>query len=79
MNTTTIKLPPDMENRLKAEAKRRSASKSMLVREALELYLAEKRTKAGVSCLDAASDLAGSIKGPADLSTHKRHMEGFGR
>lgn len=79
MNTTTIKLPPDMENRLKAEAKRRSASKSMLVREALELYLAEKRTKAGTSCLDAAADLAGSIKGPADLSTHKRHMEGFGR
>jgi predicted transcriptional regulator len=78
MNTTTIKLPPDMENRLKAEAKRRSASKSMVVREALELYLTEKRTTARTSCLDAAADLAGTIKGPADLSTHKRHMEGFG-
>ena len=79
MNTTTVKLPPDMENRLKAEAKRRSTSKSILVREALELYLAEKSTAAGTSCLDAAADLAGTIKGPADLSTHKRDMEGFGK
>ena len=79
MNTTTVKLPPDMENRLKAEAKRRSTSKSMLVREALDLYLAEKHATAGTSCLDAAADLAGTIKGPSDLSTHKRHMEGFGK
>ena len=50
-----------------------------MVREALEDRLGgETRDRAG-SCLDLAGDLAGVLKGPADLSSNARHLKGYGR
>ncbi len=77
MKILTAKLPPDLETKLEAEAKRRGLKKSAVVREALAMYMTD--TKKEYSCLDLAGDLAGCVSGPADLSTHKKHLEGFGR
>jgi hypothetical protein len=46
-----------------------------VVREALRAYTVAPRT----SALDLAGDLVGSLKGPGDLSTNKRHMKDFGK
>ena len=53
------------------------ASRSAVIREALERLLNEASAHPD-SCLALASDLIGSVEGPADLSHNKKHLEGFG-
>lgn len=77
MKTLSLKVPDALHSRLKAAAKRRSTNKSSLVREALEAYLGNEQ-RAG-SFLDLTKDLLGTLKGPSDLSSNKKHMEGYGR
>jgi hypothetical protein len=38
----------------------------------------EPETAEGISFLEAARDIIGSVEGPGDLSTNKAYMEGFG-
>ena len=79
MKTLSLKLPDALEARLRASAERRNTSKSALVREALESYLAGADGSQAGSCLDLAGDLAGCLEGPGDLSHNPKHMEGYGR
>jgi hypothetical protein len=54
-------------------------SKSLVVREALEVFLKRNgRARAG-SALDLAKDLAGCLSGPGDLSSNKKYLKDFGR
>jgi Arc/MetJ-type ribon-helix-helix transcriptional regulator len=76
--TITLKLPDALAARLRAVVERRSRTQSEVVREALEQHLDAETTTVG-SCLDLARDLAGSLSGPPDLSSSRRHLRGYGR
>ena len=79
MATVTLKLPDALAARLRVAVKRRGQSQSALLREALEARLElEEETQAG-TCLELARDLAGSLEGALDLSSHRRHFRGYGR
>ena len=72
----SLKLPPALDRRLTELARRRRTTRSAIMREALETF------DAGVSpnsVAAAASDLAGCVSGPADLSTAPEHMAGYGK
>ncbi|HVM60511.1 MAG TPA: ribbon-helix-helix domain-containing protein [Verrucomicrobiae bacterium] len=80
MTTITVKLPEELEAQLDVAAKRRRTSRSEVVRQLLEQGLRKPGHGAGASCYELARDLCGSVKGaPPDLSTNKRHLEGFGQ
>lgn len=76
--TITLKLPDALAARLQAVVQRRGRTQSELLREALEQHL-NGHTSVANSCLDLARDLAGSVSGPADLSSSPRHLRGYGR
>ena len=78
MKTLCLKLPEATAARLAVAARKRSQSKSALVRAILEERLAEGEAAEG-SCLDVAADLAGCVAGPSDLSTQKKHLQGYGQ
>jgi hypothetical protein len=79
MKTVSLKLSDALHARLTKLAKQRGAPKSAVLRDALDVYLATDGRSDGLSCLDLAGDLVGSIAGPSDLSTNKRHLRGYGR
>lgn len=79
MKTLRLKLPEATVARLVAAARKRSQSKSALVRAILEECLAEGKAAAKGSCLDVAADLAGCVVGPRDLSSQKRRLQGYGQ
>lgn len=76
MKTVSVKLPSPLADWLTRQARELRRSKSALVRQALE----QQRSKPGKgSCLHLMEDLCGSVRGPRDLSTNPKHMEGFGK
>lgn len=74
MRIVSVKLPEDLDRLLTELARRRGASRSSIIRRALESFA---RTT-GRSVAEVAADLVGCVEGPADLSTAKRHFAGFG-
>lgn len=83
MSTLTCKLPFGLSGRLAELAKRRGVPKSVLVREAIEAKLAQEGAparRAPANLTEALGDVAGSIaSGKGDLSSNKKHLEGYGR
>ena len=79
MDLLSVKIPKALQNRLEAAAKKRKASKSAIVREALEKHLNENGGKVCASGLDRIRDLVGCLEGPDDLATNKKYFKGFGR
>jgi len=79
MRTITVKLPGPLAERLGRAVVRRRSTRSAVVREALEAYLAAEAGGTEGSCFDLASDLAGAVHGPADLSSSRLRMRGYGR
>lgn len=75
MRTVSFKLSEQLDDALNDLARRRKSSRSALVREALEA-LARGKHRSVTAVVDA---LAGSLEGPADLSTNPRHMTGYGK
>lgn len=75
MRTISLKLTEELEVRLALLAKQRRTSRSEVIRAALEAFEPLRVT----SFAAAAADLVGSVEGPRDLSTSKRHLEGYGR
>ena len=76
----TVKLSKKLASRLSARAQRQHRTQSAVVREALERLLAEDPKEATEpSFLELAEDLAGCLEGPADLSSNRRHLKGYGR
>jgi predicted transcriptional regulator len=66
MRTVSVDLTDELDARLSAIARRRGRAVSEVVRDALEAFTGTVE----LSFAEAASDLAGSIDGPADLSTN---------
>ena len=80
MKTLTLKIPDALATRLDAAARKRQASRSVLVREALETYLSNGGRPTGGSFVELAGDLIGSVDGgPGDLASNKKHLGGYGR
>ena len=79
MKTMSLKLTEFLDEKLAGIAAKRGASKSALVREALETYIETEKSIRPGSCLELGKDLFGCVEGPTDLSSHKRHMKGFGK
>jgi predicted transcriptional regulator len=75
MRVVSIKLPEALDERLSEVARSRNASRSAILREALEAFAQSSNP----SVAELARDLAGSLTGPRDLSSHSKHMEGYGK
>ena len=82
MTTLTLKLPKALDEQLTTAAKRRRSSKTALVRQAIEAYLAQhapaEPPATTLTVGDLVGHLAGCLEGPSDLSTNKKYFEGFG-
>jgi plasmid stability protein len=78
MKTLCLKLPEAVAARLAVAARKRNQSKSAVVRAILDECLTESEAAEG-SCLEVAADLAGCVEGPRDLSTHNKHLPGYGQ
>jgi predicted transcriptional regulator len=77
MRTVSFKLPTKLDRALDDLARRRRASRSAVVREALEALTKTKDKRRSVT--EAAGDLVGRFEGPGDLSTNPKHMADFGK
>jgi hypothetical protein len=80
MKTVSLKLSDALLRKLERAARQRGQSKSAVIRAALEGYLnGEQAGPRPLSALDLAGDLVGCAKGPRDLATNPKYMEGFGQ
>ncbi len=79
MKTLTVKVPEELDAKLTRIAARRGASRSALIRTALEELATTDEALQPLSCLDLAKDLLGQTEGPTDLSYNKKHLKGYGR
>ncbi|OGA14061.1 MAG: hypothetical protein A3H32_16975 [Betaproteobacteria bacterium RIFCSPLOWO2_02_FULL_63_19] len=75
MKTVTVKLPDPLAAWLSKRARELGRPQSDLVRDALQKA---SEGKGGASCHDLFADVCGVIDGPRDLSTHPKHLAGFG-
>ena len=78
MTTITCKVSEKLNAQLEALARRRRLSKSAILREALESKTKASAKSAAPSAYDLVKHICGSLRGPKDLSTNRRHMRGFG-
>jgi len=75
MRISSFKLPEDLDEALNGLAHTRGTSRSAIVREALESLIKGKRR----SVTSLAGKLVGSVEGPADLATNRKHMSRYRR
>ncbi len=78
MDTLTLKIPDALKEKLKSYSKKLGISKSDIVREALVEYLEKDEMKKQGTFYDLAKDIAGSVQNEPDLSTNKKHLDGYG-
>ena len=74
MRVVSFKLPKGLDRELTELARRRSSSRSSVLRDALDLFARGPKR----SVTSAAGDLVGSLNGPRDLSAPAKHMSGYG-
>ena len=79
MKTISLKLPDDLDKELTSRAEHERTTKSALIREAIEGYLAQAPGPRKGSFLELAGDLIGSVEGPGDLSYNKEYLKDYGR
>ena len=79
MSTVTVSLPDPLAERLVREAKHRSVTQDVIVRQALEQALPQEAAVAETPVFERLKKLVVSDPdSPADLATNPAHMEGFG-
>ena len=79
IKTVSLKFPDALDGRLSVFIRKRKVSKSVVIREAREAYLARESEAEPNSFLEAARDLCGHVDGPVDLSTNPKHLDGYGQ
>lgn len=78
LKVMTVKVPLELEERLERLAKTSGASKSSLVREALNAYLDEDpKPDDGPTVFDRVASTIGIARGPGLSATDR--MDGYGR
>jgi predicted transcriptional regulator len=75
MRTVSFKLPQELDRELDNMARKRKSSRSALVREAIEGLAKGKRR----SVTAAVDELTSGVEAPADLSTNRKHLAGYGK
>jgi predicted transcriptional regulator len=75
MRTVSFKLPEKLDAALDELARKRSTTRSELVREAIEA-LAKGKRRSVTAAIDA---LTSGVDGPADLSSNPKHLAGYGK
>ena len=73
MTTISLKLPDAMHREITRAASAQRVGKSAVIRDFIERALRGKMKK-NVSCLDLMGAAVGSINGPRDLSSNRRHL-----
>jgi metal-responsive CopG/Arc/MetJ family transcriptional regulator len=83
MNTVSVEISDTLNLKLTEVAKHRGASVMQLIREALEQYLALQEPVLPTDSFGALAseilDAPSDENSPTDLSTDKKHMEGYGQ
>jgi metal-responsive CopG/Arc/MetJ family transcriptional regulator len=76
----TIRIPERLGQRLSSRSRMQGQSESELVRQALENYLSQSQEERSAYEVAREAGLIGSVKrAPGDLSTNRRHFDGFGK
>ena len=75
VRTISVKIPVYLDEQLTRVSEQRRLSRSIILRDAITAYVAEPKK----SFAECASDLAGSLSGPEDLSTSIGYMAEYGR
>jgi predicted DNA-binding protein len=76
----TVRVPTSLGARLREHSRVKGQTPSDLVRVALENYLREGGSVGSAFELAEAAGLIGCVRrAPKDLSTNRRHFEGFGK
>jgi predicted DNA-binding protein len=76
----TVRVPLALGARLRDRSRVKGQTPSDLVRIALENYLGEGASTGSAYALAQAAGLIGCARlAPKDLSTNRRHLEGFGK
>jgi predicted DNA-binding protein len=79
MHTMSVKIPHSLKLRMERESSRRGMSRSRLIRDALESAFGQDKQMPGATVFDLTKDLCGSVRGgPRDLSSNKKHLDGYG-
>ena len=76
----TVRIPSALTSRLRSSSHARGATESELVRAALENYLDHFSADRTAHDLAQEAGLIGIVQeAPKDLSTNRRHFDGFGK
>jgi hypothetical protein len=76
----TVRVPRTLGSLLRAQSRAKGQTPSDLVRVALETYLGRGLSANSAYQLAEAAGLIGCVhRAPKDLSTNRRHFEGFGK
>jgi predicted DNA-binding protein len=79
MSTLTVSLPDPLAERLVREARHRSVTQDVIVRQALEQALPQDVNPVPQSVFEKLKKLmVNDPASPVDLATNPAHMEGFG-
>ena len=79
MKSISPKITDELDAKISHASKELGTAKSDVIRDALEAYFASRKNGHGITCLELAGDLVGSVDGPADLATNPKYMRGYGR
>lgn len=80
MQVITFKADEELVEKLDSLADEQRATRSELIRQAIEQYVeSEARIAEAPSAYEALKDVIGSVEGPGDLATNPEHMEGYGQ
>jgi hypothetical protein len=76
----TVRVPKTLGTLLRHRSRAKGQTPSDLVRLALETYLGRERAARSAYELAEEAGLIGCVdRAPKDLSTNRRHLEGFGK
>jgi len=76
----TVRVPKTLGTLLRDRSRAKGRTPSDLVRDALETYLGREHAAGSAYELAEEAGLIGCVgRAPKDLSTNRRHLEGFGK
>jgi predicted DNA-binding protein len=79
-NRITVRVPAGLTTRLRSRSRARGTTESEVIREALENYLGAESSHRTAYELAEEAGILGSVRNaPRDLSTSRRHFNGFGK
>lgn len=79
-NRITVRVPAALTERLRSRSRAKGTTESEVIREALENYLGGESSHRTAYEIAEEAGIIGSLRNaPRDLSTSRRHFNGFGK